>query len=283
MSGVIGDLVDQVRGGDERAWAGSVEDLLYESERIRREVDLEAGRVVVTTHRLLALTPDDEGTNFRAVDLPNVTSVAGSYRGESDLVQRGLRFLLYGAVLLAVGVFVDFSTFIPTDAFGSNASSAGRIGLGGFVGAMNRFIGLIAGLDRIARILGAVLLLLSTFIFGVYLLTRDRVLLVEVAGGEDVRVPASGEEVDDAVTALDRALFESNDGSSTDSTPGRTPGRSASGVRSDSDSGVRSDSDSGVRSDSDSGVRSDSESNVRSGSDPEPPSDAGPGFETDAE
>jgi hypothetical protein len=235
MSGAIGDLVDQVRGGDERAWAGSVEDLLYESERIRSEVDLEAGRVVVTTHRLLAFTPDDEGTNFRDVDLPNVTSVAGGHRGESNLVAQALRFLLYGVVLLAVGVFVDFSAFVPTDAFGANASGAGQIGIGGFLGIMNRFIGLIAGLDRIARILGAVLLLFSTFIFGVYLLTRDRVLVVEVAGDEDVQIPTSGEEADDAVTALERALFESNAGGAT------TP------------------------------------------ADPEPPSGAGPTFDTDAE
>jgi len=211
MSGVIGDLVAQFRGGGERAWAGSVDDLLYESERVRREVDLDAGRVVVTTHRLLAFTPDDEGTNFRDVDLPNVTSVAGGHRGESTLVAQGLRFLLYGGVLLAVGVFVDFSAFVPADAFGSNASGAGAAGLGGFISAMDRFIGLIAGLDRIARILGAALLLFSTFIFGVYLLTRDRVLVVEVAGEADVQVPASGDEIDDAVTALERALFESGE------------------------------------------------------------------------
>ena len=216
MSGVVGDLVGQFRDGDERAWAGSVEDLLYESERVRNEVDLEAGRVVVTTHRLLAFTPDDEGTNFRDVDLPNVTSVAGGHRGESTLVAQGLRFLLYGGVLLAVGVFVDFSAFVPTDAFGANAGATGRIGLGGFVSIMNRFIGLIASLDRIARVLGAVLLLFSTFVFGVYLLTRDRVLVVEVAGDEDVQVPASGEEVDDAVTALERVLFESDDGRDAD-------------------------------------------------------------------
>jgi len=209
MSGVIGDLVTQIRGSEGRAWAGSVEDLLFEGEQVRRTVDVDAGRVVVTTHRLLAFTPEDAGENFRDVDLPNVSGVRAGYRGETTLVRQGARFLLYGVVLLAVGVLVDFSAFIPADAFGSNAGAAGRIGIGGFLGVMNRFIGLIAALDRYARILGALLLLFSTFVFGVYLLTRDRLLVVDVAGdGPDIEVPASGDALDEAVATLERTLFE---------------------------------------------------------------------------
>jgi len=53
-------------------WVERAEGLLYEGESVRETVPVGAGVVVVTTHRLLAFTPDREGPDFRQVDRPNV-------------------------------------------------------------------------------------------------------------------------------------------------------------------------------------------------------------------
>lgn len=235
MDDVLRDLLNQFRGRDGVAWAGSVEDLLFEGERVRRTVEVGDDRVVVTTHRLLAFTPGSDGENYQQVDLPNVADVRAGHEGETNLLRHGARFLLYGGILLAIGVFVDFSSFVPTEGF-SGGEGASRLGLGGMLATMNRFLGLLADLDEVARIVGAVLLLFSTFVFGVYLLTRDRVLVVDVAGDENVQVPAgdAGEDrLDAAVDELERVLFEGTTGAA-DGDDGRTdssgpdPGRGGS-------------------------------------------------------
>jgi hypothetical protein len=219
MSAVLGDLVDRLLGRDGTRWAGSVEDLLYEGETIRREVPVGEDSVVVTSHRLLAFTPTGEGENYRQVDLPNVADVSAGHDGERTLLVQAGRAFLYGAVLLAVGVFVDFGAFVPTDVF-ANASAAGRIGLGGVIGLVQRFLNLVASLDDIARLVGALVVLFSVFVLAVYLLTRDRAVVVHVAGdAEDVVVPVDdGATVDAAVADLERALFDPAAETATDST-----------------------------------------------------------------
>jgi hypothetical protein len=213
MDGALGQLVDHLRGRDDRAWAGSVEDLLFDGETIRRTIEFENNRIVLTSHRLLAFTPDSDGENFKRVDLPNVADVRAGHVGESNLIQQGARFLLYGGVLLAVGVFVDFGSFVPTNAFGAGGEASGQLGVGGLLSTMSRFMRLLAEADRYARMIGAVLLLFSTFVFGVYLLTRDRALVIAVAGErEDIHVPASEAGTEKVVAALEAELFGADAG-----------------------------------------------------------------------
>ncbi|QLH79628.1 hypothetical protein HZS55_21045 [Halosimplex rubrum] len=200
-------FVDSVRGTGGRAWAGSVDDLLYDGESVRERLELgEDNRVVVTSHRLLAFTPDGDGENYRAVELPNVADVRAGHEGEDNLIRHGGRLGIYGAVLLAVGVFVDFGSFVPTDAFAG--AGAGQLGMGGLLAMLQRFLSLIARTDEFARTIGALLVLFAVFVFGVYLLTRDRVLEVGVAGDADpIRVPADDETIDGAVADLEVVLF----------------------------------------------------------------------------
>ncbi|WP_436928652.1 hypothetical protein [Halosimplex halobium] len=190
-----------------RRWAGSAEDLLYDGETVRERVELADGnRVVVTTHRLLAFTPDSDGENYRAVELPNVADVRAGHEGETNLRGLGVRLGAYGAVLLAVGVFVDFGSFVPTDAFAG--AGAGRLGMGGLLATLQRFLSLLAGADEFARLVGSALVLFAVFVAGVYLLTRDRVLEIAVAGdGDPIRVPADAEALDGAVADLEVVLF----------------------------------------------------------------------------
>jgi hypothetical protein len=211
MDGLLGQLRTRILGREGRAWAGSVEDLLFDGESVRRTVSLDDNRVVVTSHRLLAFTPGSDGENYRQVDPPNVSDVRAGYEGETGLVLQAVRVLLYGVVLLAVGFAVDFETFVPTDAFADTGGAAGKIGLGSLFGLLQQFLVLIASLDDIARAIGAVLVLFGVFVLAVYLLTPDRVLVVATAGDEpDITVPAGDEKdtLPKAVTALEGELFE---------------------------------------------------------------------------
>ncbi|MFC7140186.1 hypothetical protein ACFQMA_10125 [Halosimplex aquaticum] len=204
-------LSGRVSGRDGRAWAGSVEDLLFDGETVERRVELGGDdRVVVTSHRLLAFTPGSGGENYRGVDLPNVADVRAGHEGERNLLGIGGRTAVYGAVLLAVGVFVDFGAFVPTDAFQQTGVS-GQLGMGGLLAMLQQFLGVIARIDEFARLIGAVLVLFAVFVFGVYLLTRDRVLVVDVAGDDgDIRVPAEDDALDAAVADLEVVLFGSD-------------------------------------------------------------------------
>jgi len=242
MRGALGRFADRLFGRGGTRWAGSVEDLLFEGESVRQEVAVGEDRVVVTSHRLLAFTPTRDGENYRQVDLPNVADVSAGHDGERTLLLQAGRAFLYGAVLLAVGVFVDFGAFVPTDVF-ANASAAGRIGLGGVIGLVQRFLNLVASLDEFARIVGALVVLFAVFVLAVYLLTRDRAVVVHVAGdAEDVVVPVDdGVNIDAAVADLERVLFgpdaETGDDSPDVGTDANEVGRGANDHGADAESG----------------------------------------------
>lgn len=249
-------LLDRVRGAGGRAWAGSAEDLLYDGESIEARVELAGdSRVVVTSHRLLAFTPEGGGENYRGVDRPNVADVRPGYEGERNLLGQGARTMLYGVVVLAVGVFVDFGSIVPTDAF-QQSEATGQLGMAGLLGLLERFLSLIARIDEFARIVGALLVLFAVFVFAVYLLTRDRVLVVDVAGdGDPIRVPADDARLDGAVADLEVVLFGSGaatgadaaETGATEPSPGDAdPLSSASGaVHSEGISGVEGTASSG--------------------------------------
>ncbi len=210
MSGLLGEFGDRVFGRDGTRWAGSVEDLLYDGETVRGRVTAGDSRIVVTTHRLLAFTPTRDDENYRQVDLPNVADVGAGYDGETHLLPQAARAFVYGAILLAVGVFVDFDSVVPTDAFRGSGEAAGRLGLGGLFAIVGQTLGVIASLDDVARVVGAVVVLFAAFVLAVYLLTRDRAVVVTVAGeAADVVVPVDGDTDAAAVAAdLERVLFD---------------------------------------------------------------------------
>jgi hypothetical protein len=180
-----------------------VEDLLYDGETVRETVDLAAGQVVVTSHRVLAFTPRTEGANFRQADLPNVEGVGLGAQTEADLLERALRFGVIGAVLLGFGVVVDFGSIVgDVDLTGGEA--AGQIGIGGVLGPIQTMLGLIRSLDQYMQLFGAVALVLGVVLFGVYWYLREPTVVIEVAGGDDIHVPRAERDTD-VVGRLERA------------------------------------------------------------------------------
>lgn len=167
-------------------WRDRVEDLLFDGETIAERVDVGEAIVVVTSHRVLAFTPNLEGKNFREAKRPNVTDAAVRTTAESRFLSMGLRIGLYGIVLLAVGLVVDFGAIIG--AVDLTGEGTGQLGIGNVLGMVQGMISLIGNLDDYMRIIGAALLALAVVPVGVYLWSRERYLVLEVAGGPNIRV-----------------------------------------------------------------------------------------------
>ncbi len=182
-------------------WRDRVDDLLYAGEHVSETVGLPAGRLVVTTHRVLAFTPDDEGANFRAVDRPNVEGVRLSADGSRRYLRWTLRPLLLGALLVVAGTQLDLGDPLA----GVDTSGAGATGAGGILSSVSSFTSLLAMLDDIMIVLGAVCLLAVALLLGAYLYSRERRLVVAVAGDDDVSVPVSGDR-SGTVSRLEAAL-----------------------------------------------------------------------------
>lgn len=165
-------------------WQRRVDDLLYDGETVRESVDVGTARVVVTSHRVLTFTPDLDGENFQQADRPNVTGVDTSARSMANLLRRGLMAGTVGVVLLLAGFLFD-----PESIFGDNlqldGATADGFGLGGLLDVVQSMFALLMNLDTILLNVGALALLLSTVLIGVYWYFRTPTLVVELAGDED--------------------------------------------------------------------------------------------------
>jgi hypothetical protein len=184
-------------------WQARVEDLLYDGESVRESVLAGSGRIVVTTHRVLAFTPDDRETRFRQVDRPNVTGVGLAYRTQRNLRSYGLRLAVPGVALSLVGLLVDFEG-ATTDAMSGLPESGG---IDVFQATEILFV-LFARLNETLLQVGGLLLLLAVIVGGLYWYRREQRLVIEIAGSTpDISLPrpADGQA---AVGRLDRALFE---------------------------------------------------------------------------
>jgi hypothetical protein len=208
MSHWVDQIEETLLGGSGGGWSGSVDELLYSGERVVHRTEIGDNEVVVTSHRILAFTPDSDGENFHQVDRPNVSNVRRGATGETNLLSQGTKVGGIAIVLLLAGQFISLDSYVAGMDFDSGA--AGRMGLGGIMSMMNSMMNFIANLDEYMTMLGALLVLLAVFIFAVYVLTRDRVLVIGVSGdGENVQVPGPKEEIKAAATDLDGVLFGS--------------------------------------------------------------------------
>lgn len=201
-------------------WLARVEDLLYSGEDVETEVEVDEGAVVVTSHRVLTFTPETEGANFDSVDRPNVAGVARTTRGSVEYLRQAVKALLVGAVLVAAGRVVSLDDMVGGIDLGSTGGAG--MGLGGFLAMMQTLLDVLAVLDEILTAAGALALLLGSALLGAYALTREDLLVVEVAGDDDVELPAGGGDVDDVADDLDRAVRPAggdDGGAETDSDP----------------------------------------------------------------
>ncbi len=182
-------------------WLDRVDDLLYDGEHVASSFDVGEGGVVITSHRLLAFTPDGEGANYRYVDRPNVVGVERTTRGSGTFLTPAVKALVVGAILLIAGQVVSLDDMVGT----VEIESTGAMGLGGFFGLMQSLLTAVAMLDELMTLLGALVLLVAVALLGLYARTRTDLLVVEVAGEDDLELPA-GPDDGDVADRLDLAV-----------------------------------------------------------------------------
>lgn len=183
-------------------WQSRVEQLLYDGEEVHHQVGDDRVGVVVTSHRVLAFTPEAEGPNFRAVDRPNVVDVERANTGETRWLLSGTKWLLVGVFLVIMGFVFDFDGL-----FGGVEVSqeAGQIGLGGILGLFALLRTVFSLMDDALVLGGSLAALAGLGAIGWYLQSRSASIRIEVAGEEDIHLPAEGlsdVEVSDLAEAI---------------------------------------------------------------------------------
>jgi len=202
MARSLGGLGDLFGSSSNIDWQGDPEDLLYEGERIEERVGFGAGELVVTSHRLLVFAPESSGSQFETIDRPNVVGLAIGHDGDASLLARALKWAFGGVALVVASQFVDLNGLVGDVDFGSAAG----IGMGGLFGMLQTMLNLITRIDELMRIFGALAVILGMVMLAAYMLTRDRVLTVALAGREDAVVPVPEGVDDDTVEAVRAAL-----------------------------------------------------------------------------
>lgn len=178
--------------------ADPFERLTYDGESVVDTVTVSGGTVGVTTHRVLALTPNGDGANLQAVDRPNVVSIEPGSAGDTGHGARALRYGVYALALFGGSFLVNFESMEAVEP--STAAGAGQV-----VSLAMRLTNLLSVVDDVLRGAGVVALLAALAFAALYGYSRDRHLRVGVAGGDPIRVPLRrGEPAD--VARLEAAV-----------------------------------------------------------------------------
>ncbi|MGM0398556.1 MAG: hypothetical protein ACQEQY_06130 [Halobacteriota archaeon] len=191
------------RSSNQPDWRNRVGELLYAGEAVRMRVGRGPDEIVVTSHRLLAFTPERDGSNFHAVDLPNVEAIATESSGRWAFVPTGAKALLAGIVIVAAGLVIDF------DRLAASIPDAGTdaVGAGGILGMLDGLRTALAVADVVLFGLGGLLAIAGLAVLAAYWATRREEVVVAVAGGEDVRLDRDSFGASDLAkieTALER-------------------------------------------------------------------------------
>ena len=174
-------------------WVERAEELLFDGESVQQEVTLDTGGVVVTSHRVLVFTPDREGPNYRQVDRPNVDGVALETRGEFQFLAQAVKAIVVGIALVVAGMTVSLDSLVSGVSLESGGA-ASTVGLGGMIGILQTMLSLLGQLDELMRTFGALALLFGAVVLGVYLWSRERLLVVSVAGADDIELTAPDDD-----------------------------------------------------------------------------------------
>lgn len=214
-------------------WSDRVEDLLFDGETIEAEVAVGASDVVVTSHRVLAFTPELDGKDFRKIDRPNVRAVRRQAVDAIDVRRRAAKLGVGGVVLAGVGLVFDPRSVIPRPEL-SSAEGAGEVG--GILSLVRGMLELFYAVDVGLLVLGLLLLTLALGLLAIQLAMRSRRLAIDVAGEEPVLLSGTIDDpalqrLRDAVSAppsteTDRSPT-GGDASERRDTPGDREGRTA--------------------------------------------------------
>ena len=164
-----------------------VDALLYAGEEERASVAVANGRLVATSHRLLAYAPDaDERATLRSVHRVNVADVSPSSTAADRLIRPTAYALVGGLAMVAAGSLVPFDSMNA-----GTPGAAGATGIGGLLSTIGGLLSVLAVVDDALRVVGAVALLVGAALSGLYAYTRSNEVVVETEGeAETLRVDA---------------------------------------------------------------------------------------------
>ncbi|WP_247003165.1 hypothetical protein [Halosolutus gelatinilyticus] len=200
-------------------WTDRVDQLLYDGERERHRVDLDAATIVVTTHRLLAFTPGGRGKDFRDVDRPNVRRIAVETDGN---LRQAVRAIVAG--LLGAGLFATASVVDASGLFGGTDLDSGGPVASAAESALEIVRTLLVAFDVGITLVGVCFLAIAVA-FGVrYVKSRSRRLIVRIAGEENLDLPVTDVDVEAGrVTELANAIDPSTPASDADDAAAALP------------------------------------------------------------
>lgn len=184
-------------------WSDEARQRLREGEHIETTVPLGDNAVVVTDQRVFAFTPDGEGTNYRVVERPNVEAVGLEMVGETGWLGYAIRGGVVGAVGIGIGLTTEFDSLFTLDDVGAGGTI--QLEFGGLLESLQTAIDMLGYLDEGLLVLGGLGVVVALTTLGVFVQSRDHTLVVDVAGDEDVHVPAPRDS-DDGPDRIRRAL-----------------------------------------------------------------------------
>jgi hypothetical protein len=191
------------------SWRDRVTDLLYDGETVRETVDVGANRVYVTSHRVLAFADADgdaDAANFRRVDHPNVGGVSAANDSDRRALAKAVMWAIAGVPLVVAGVLVEVGSMLSLPE--SVQSGGAAAGVGGAVSLFRDLFAALSLVDEAVAVVGGLLLALAAWAALRYARSRERLVVLRVAGDDDVRLrvdagaDAAASELRDAVQSV---------------------------------------------------------------------------------
>jgi len=170
-------------------------ELLFDGEERIDETTVGNCRLVLTSHRLIAVRPDGD-PRFRAIDRPNLLGVQFTSGGDSRPLDIAARAAALGFLLLVTGFVV------PADALSASVDLPPDTPLSETLGTALVILDLVALLDDIMLAGGALALLVALAAFLRHRYTVERFVVVEVSGEDDLRLSPPEDDAVDSVHSL---------------------------------------------------------------------------------
>ncbi|MFB6110259.1 MAG: hypothetical protein ABEJ60_05220 [Halodesulfurarchaeum sp.] len=181
-------------------WQAHVEQLCYGGEGLLESVRGRSAGVAVTSHRVLAFTPESAGANLRTVERPNATGLSKGATGDERWFLAGGKWLIVGVALAVAGFGLDFGGLM-----GTLDQTPGQIGVSWIGGLFSLFRTGFSLLDDVLLLGGGAAVLGGLALLGWYWQTRREIVAIHVAGGPDLELPGAGFS-EEGVTRLQRAI-----------------------------------------------------------------------------
>jgi len=184
-------------------WSERARERLRPGETVAETIPVGSSGIVVTDQRVLAFTPEGEGPNFRAIERPNVESVALRHVGSTGWLEYVGKGALAGVVGVALGLTLDLGGMFALG--GVSDEGAGAVGAGGLTRLLGTLNAALDTVDEVLLVGGLLAFAFALGALGMYVESRSHDLVIAVAGDEDlhVRAPSSADDQD---RRLERAL-----------------------------------------------------------------------------